>query len=45
MPNETTVTAIEDGRQMIYDFSTPRYNSMDALKTALEVYKKQEKYT
>mgnify|MGYP004455742665 len=42
MTNETTVTAIEDGRQMIYDLSAPRYNSMDALKTALEVYKKQK---
>ncbi len=36
-PNDTTVAAIEEGRKMMADPSSPRYASMDALKAALEV--------
>ena len=31
VPNETTAAAIEEGRKMMSDSSTPRYSSMDAL--------------
>ena len=37
VPNETTAAAIEEGRKMMSDPSSPRYSSMDALKAALEV--------
>lgn len=37
VPNEVTAAAIEEGRKMISDPSSPRYSSMDALKAALEV--------
>ena len=37
VPNETTADAIEEGRKMMSDPSSPRYSSMDALKTALDV--------
>lgn len=34
--NETTAAAIEEGRKLMLNPSTPRYSSMDALKVALE---------
>ena len=34
--NETTAAAIEEGRKLRLNPSTPRYSSMDALKVALE---------
>lgn len=37
MPNETTISAIEEGRKIMADSSAPRYSSMDELKVALEV--------
>ena len=37
VPNETTAAAIAEGRKLLEDPSAPRYSSMDALKTALEV--------
>ena len=37
VPNETTVAAIEEGKRMMSDPSTPRYSSMDDLKAALKV--------
>ena len=37
VPNDTTATAIEEGRKMMKDPSAPRYSSMDALKAALDV--------
>lgn len=37
VPNETTAAAIEEGRRLLADPTTPRYSSMDALKAALEV--------
>jgi len=36
VPNETTIAAIEEGRQLMENPSAPRYSSMDALKGALE---------
>ena len=37
MPNETTASAIEEGRKLMNDPSASRYSSMDELKTALKV--------
>ncbi len=37
VPNEITAAAIEEGRKMMNDSSSPRYSSMDDLKKALEV--------
>ena len=37
VPNETTISAIEEGRRLIEDPSTPRYSSIDELKVALDV--------
>ena len=37
MPNDTTAAAIEEGRKIMNDPSTPRYSSIDALKEALDV--------
>ena len=37
MPNDTTVAAIEEGRKMMKDPSSPRYSSIDALNEALDV--------
>lgn len=37
VPNETTVAAIEEGKQILADSSIPGYSSMDALKAALDV--------
>ena len=36
-PNYATVAAIEEGRKLMADPTTPRYSSMANLKTALEV--------
>ncbi len=36
VPNETTIAAIEEGRRMASDPSSPRYSSIDELKAALE---------
>ena len=36
VPNETTIAAIEECRQLMENPSAPRYSSMDALKEALE---------
>ena len=37
VPNDTTIAAIEEGRRIMNDPTTPRYSSMDELKAALEV--------
>ena len=37
VPNETTASAIEEGRKLMNDPSASRYSSMDELKTALKV--------
>ena len=37
VPNNTTVSAIEEGRKMMKNPSSPRYSSIDALKEALDV--------
>lgn len=37
IPNDTTAAAIEEGRYIMNDPSTPRYSSIDALKKALDV--------
>lgn len=37
VPNNTTIAAIEEGRKMLNDPSTPRYSDMDSLKAALDV--------
>ncbi len=37
VPNETTASAIEEGRKLMNDPSAPRYSSVDELKTALKV--------
>lgn len=37
VPNETTESAIEEGRKLMNDPSAPRYSSVDELKTALKV--------
>ena len=37
IPNETTVAAIEEGRKMLKDPTTPRYSDMESLKAALDV--------
>lgn len=37
VPNDTTAAAIEEGRELLSDPSSPRYSSMEALKAALEV--------
>lgn len=36
-PNEATAVAIEEGRRLLADPTTPRYSSMEDLKAALEV--------
>ena len=37
VPNETTASAIEEGRKLMNHPSAPRYSSVDELKTALKV--------
>lgn len=36
VPNETTIAAIEEGRKMDSDPSSPRYSNIDELRDALE---------
>lgn len=36
IPNDTTATAIEEGRKIMNDPSTPRYSSIESLKKALD---------
>lgn len=38
MPNKTTIEAIEKGRWMMSDPTTPKYSSIDELKAALDVW-------
>ena len=37
VPNDVTVAAIEEGKKMLDDPSTPGYNSIESLKAALEL--------
>lgn len=37
IPNDTTTAAIEEGRKIMNDPSTPRYSNIEALKKALDV--------
>lgn len=37
IPNDTTATAIEEGRKIMNDPSTPRYSSIESLKKALDI--------
>lgn len=37
IPDDTTATAIEEGRKIMNDPSTPRYSSIEALKKALDI--------
>ncbi len=37
IPNDTTAAAIEEGRKIMNDPSTPRYSGIEALKKALDV--------
>jgi len=36
VPNETTVAAIEEGKRLLNDPSSPKYSSMEDLKAALD---------
>lgn len=36
VPNEATVAAIEEGKKLLNDPSSPKYSSMEELKAALE---------
>ena len=36
-PNETTIAAINEGRKMAADPSSPRYSDIESLKKALDV--------
>ena len=36
-PNDTTAAAIEEGRRLLADPTTPRYSSTDSIKAALDV--------
>lgn len=36
IPNKTTIEAIEEGRRMMSDSTTPKYSSIDKLKAALD---------
>ena len=36
VPDDTTATAIEEGKKMLIDPYVPRYSSMDTLKAALD---------
>lgn len=37
IPNDTTAAAIEEGRKIMNDPSTPRYSSIESLKKALDI--------
>lgn len=36
IPNDTTAAAIEEGRKIMNDPSTPRYSSIESLKKTLD---------
>ena len=36
-PNQTTIEAIEKGRRLLSDPTTPKYSCIDELKAALEI--------
>lgn len=38
IPNKTTIEAIEEGRRMMSDSTTPKYSSIDELKAALDIW-------
>lgn len=38
IPNKTTIEAIEEGRRMMSDSTTPKYSSIDELKAALDTW-------
>ena len=37
IPSKTTIEAIEKGRRMMSDPTTPKYSSIDELKAALDI--------
>ncbi|WP_288891675.1 type II toxin-antitoxin system RelB/DinJ family antitoxin [uncultured Sneathia sp.] len=37
VPNETTIEAIKEGKKIMEDPTSPRYSSMEDLKSALEI--------
>ena len=37
IPSKTTIEAIEKGRRMMPDPTTPKYSSIDELKAALDI--------
>lgn len=37
IPNETTLAAFEEGKQLLNDSSAPSYKNLEDLKTALEL--------
>ena len=37
VPNETTIAAIEEGKNLMAYSSAPRYSGMEVLRSALEV--------
>lgn len=37
IPNETTIAAIEEGKKLMADPSSPRYSSIESLKEALDI--------
>lgn len=37
VPNDTTASAIQEGKKMMFDPSAPRYSSIDDLKSSLDV--------
>ena len=37
MPNKTTIEAIEKGRRLLSEPTTPKYSSIDELKAALDI--------
>ncbi|MCI6066882.1 MAG: type II toxin-antitoxin system RelB/DinJ family antitoxin [Galactobacillus timonensis] len=37
VPNDTTASAIKEGKKMMFDPSAPRYSSIDDLKSSLDV--------
>ena len=36
-PNDTTANAVEEGKKLINDSSTPRYSNIDKLKKELDI--------
>jgi len=37
MPNKITIEAIEKGRRLLSEPTTPKYSSIDELKAALDI--------